>query len=80
MTQTDIVDGLAASAVLLMGEGNESTPLALITDVPFVTFESDAAKTETPESSLEIPEQEDLYYPLLSSVAWKQGGGYIKKD
>lgn len=38
MTQTNIPDGLAAAAVVLMGEGAERTPLALIIDMPWVEF------------------------------------------
>ncbi|MBI4133441.1 coenzyme F420-0:L-glutamate ligase [Candidatus Uhrbacteria bacterium] len=74
MTQSDIVDSLAAAAVLLMGEGAERTPLALITDVPFVQFTDQPFVSTRPFSSLEIEEKEDLYYPLLASVPWQEGG------
>lgn len=69
----DIADGLAASAVLAMGEGKETTPLALITDIPFVVFREKPYRATRPFSSFEIEEKEDLYYPLLSSVPWKKG-------
>ena len=70
MTQTNIPDGLAAAAVVLMGEGAERTPLALITDVPWVKFEARPAaasrrRPAKPFSSFEIKTHEDLYYPLL---------------
>jgi len=35
----NVADALAAAAVLLMGEGKEQTPLAVLTDLPFVTFQ-----------------------------------------
>ena len=70
----DIADGLAASAVLAMGEGKETTPLALITDIPFVVFSEKPYRGMRPFSSFEIEEKQDLYYPLLSSVPWKKGG------
>lgn len=75
MTQANIVDSLAAAAVLPMGEGAECTPLALITDVPWVQFTDQPHQSEKLFSSLEIPLEEDLYYPLLSSVPWQKGGG-----
>ncbi|MBP6860293.1 MAG: coenzyme F420-0:L-glutamate ligase [Candidatus Pacebacteria bacterium] len=59
MTQTNVADGLAASAVFLMGEGAEQQPLALVTDAP-VAF-SDLVKKE----ELMIALKDDLYRPLF---------------
>lgn len=73
----DIADGLAAAAVLAMGEGRETTPLAVVTDVPFIDFTDTPYAPTKPFSSFEIEEEEDLYYPLLSSVPWQKGGGGI---
>ena len=39
MTKSNVVDALAESAVAVMGEGSEQTPLAIIRDVPFVQFQ-----------------------------------------
>jgi F420-0:gamma-glutamyl ligase len=75
MTQKNIPDALAAAAVVLMGEGAERTPLALITDVPWVEFTSRPARSAKPFSSFEIRTREDLYYPLLSAMKWKKGRG-----
>jgi putative folate metabolism gamma-glutamate ligase len=75
MTQTNIPDGLAAAAVVLMGEGDERTPLAVITDVPWITFVERPRHSKKPFSSFEIRTHEDLYYPLLSAVKWKKGKG-----
>lgn len=58
MTQMDLADGLAASAVLMMGEGSEGTPLALIENAP-VKF-----CAETHSEEIQIPFEQDLYYPL----------------
>lgn len=74
MTQANIVDSFATAAVLLMGEGAEHAPLALITEIPFVSFSDVPPKNDKPFSSLEIEPTEDLYYPLLSSVPWQEGG------
>jgi len=38
VTKANIMDGLAAASVLIMGEGDEQTPMALITDLDFVNF------------------------------------------
>ena len=71
----DIADGLAAAAVLAMGEGQETTPLAVITEIPFVEFTDKSHAPDKPFTSFEIEEKEDLYYPLLSSVPWERGEG-----
>jgi putative folate metabolism gamma-glutamate ligase len=79
MTQTNIADGLAAAAVVLMGEGSECTPLAVIRDVPSVQFVERMPISRKPFSSFEIKTEEDLYYPLLSGVPWRKGGGGRKQ-
>ncbi len=62
MTKTDVADSLASAAVLAMGEGRESQPLALITDAP-VSFTAKAKKGE-----LTIRPEEDIYAPLFARV------------
>ncbi len=72
VTQVSVMDGLAAAAVIVMGESNEQTPLAVIEDMPFVKFQArDPSKKELEE--LKITIQEDLYAPLLKAVKWKKG-------
>jgi len=75
-TQVSVMDGLAVTAVLVMGEGREQTPLAIVEDIPFVRFQQrDPTKKELQE--LKISLAEDLYAPLLTSVQWRKGeGGY----
>lgn len=73
MSQTNIADGLAAAAVVAMGEGAESTPVCVIEDIPWVKFVSKPWKPKGAFSSFEIKTKEDLYYPLLSSVPWQKG-------
>lgn len=73
LTQVNVADALAAAAVLVMGEGNEQTPLALITDLPFVTFQNrDPLEAEL--TALRIELEDDLYAPLLQAVRWTPGG------
>lgn len=72
MTQANVADALAAAAVLVMGEGDEQTPLARITDVPFVEFQD---RSPTPEelAALVTGIEDDLYGPLLTGVDWQRG-------
>ena len=67
METSNLPDSLATAAVLEMGEGSEQTPLAVITDIPYIEFTGAFY-------DLNIPEKEDMFYPFLSSVAWKKGG------
>lgn len=62
VTQLNLADGLAASAVMLMGEGNDARPLAVIEGAP-VEFRPMSDRNE-----LGIPPEEDLFAPLLRSL------------
>lgn len=59
MTMVNIADTLAASAGLLMGEGKETKPFAVIEDAP-VKFRSKIKKGE-----IKYPLKDDLYYPFF---------------
>lgn len=72
VTKAGILDGLAASAVLVMGEGKEQTPIAMITDIPFVTF-VDHPPTKEEQQSMRIDIKDDIYAPLLTAVPWEKG-------
>lgn len=69
----DIAGGLAAAATLVMGEGAEQTPIALITDVPFVQFQSRNPNDEE-IAALKISIEEDLYGSILMNQPWQEGG------
>lgn len=74
VTKANIMDGLAGAAVLMMGEGKEQTPLALISDIPFVAFQKrNPTSLEIRNLKLEI--SKDLYAPLLKNAPWKKGSG-----
>ncbi len=70
VTQKNVVDSLATAAVFIMGEGNEQTPLALITEVDTLEFQV-SPPSEEELHSVAIPMNEDLYAPLITSVEWK---------
>lgn len=70
-TKANIMDGLAAAAVLAMGEGKEQTPMALIENLPFVRFQnSHPSKSELEDLQIDI--EDDLYAELLQSVKWRK--------
>lgn len=73
ITQSNIADGLAAAVVVSQGEGGEQKPIALISDIPFVTFVSKEWQPKSLFSSYEVPPREDLYFQLLSKLPWKKG-------
>lgn len=59
-TQSNIVDSLSATAVLLMGEGSEKTPLLILRGAKFIKF------TATDNyKKLVIDPKHDIYAPLL---------------
>lgn len=73
MTSAAIADALGTAAVLVMGEGAESTPLAVIDDIPFVRFQR-RNPTRKELKKLRMPLQDDLYSPLIKAVQWRKGG------
>lgn len=72
MTKVNIANALGAAAVLVMGEADEQTPLAVLHDLPFVQFQ-DSDPTPAELHGLHIALQDDLYAPLLKSVSWQTG-------
>lgn len=73
LQRSDIVDGLAAAAGVVMGEGCEQTPLAIIEDVSFVRFRG-TDPTDEELATLRISVADDLYAPFWHSVNWRRGG------
>lgn len=76
-TKGATLDGLAGAAVLIMGEGNEQTPLAVITDIPFVEFQNQPP-TKKELKEMEISRKDDVYGPLLTAVKWSKGKNKTK--
>ncbi len=69
ISQSNIADALAAAAVIVMGEGDEQTPIAVIQDVDFVKFKEFDSTDYNP---LKIDRGDDIYAPLLEAVKWKK--------
>ena len=66
----NVAGGLAAAAVLAMGEGSEGTPIALMSDVPFVEF-VDEDPTETELRATYLPLEDDLFAPFWERAPWE---------
>jgi len=66
MSQLSIVDSLSAIAVMYMGEGDESTPILVISDCPLVEF----TRQETFQD-YQVKLTDDIYYPLLKNFNQK---------
>jgi coenzyme F420-0:L-glutamate ligase len=65
ISKTNVVDSLATSAVVCMGEGRERTPLAVISGAPVVF------RDKVKRSELIISPAQDIYAPLFSSLKSK---------
>jgi F420-0:gamma-glutamyl ligase len=71
--RSGIGSGLAAAANVVMGEGAEQTPVAIITDIPFVNFQT-ADPTPEELASVYLPIEGDVYAKILLSAPWQEGG------
>lgn len=82
MTKVATAEALASAAVFEMGEVDESTPLALITDISHITFVNHPP-TNAEIQALHIHPEDDAYAPMITSAPWKQGervARYAKKE
>lgn len=71
-TASDVADSLAASAVLVMGEGDEITPMAVIADVKNIDFFKKVIPISSARRYSWVHPDLDVYSPLLSSAAWRK--------
>jgi dihydrofolate synthase / folylpolyglutamate synthase len=61
-TSINVVDALSATAVFLMGEGDERVPIVIARNVQNLRFTDRQTYRK-----IVIPEQNDLYYPILKA-------------
>lgn len=71
-SQTNVPDSLAASAVLVMGEANEQTPIVRIRNAPYVQEKQTGKKDVF--NTFEFDMNEDLFAPFMNRLPWKKGG------
>jgi len=71
--QAAVVDGIANAGVMVMGEGNEQTPMAMVEDLVGVEFGEEYG------GGLELKEKAryDLFKPLVDKMKWIKGEGGI---
>ena len=67
-----VAEALASAAVFEMGEVAESTPLALVTDIPHITFK-DSPPTAEEIASIFIAPEDDVFAPMITKALWKKG-------
>jgi len=72
MSQINIAEALAISAVLEMGEADEMMPLCIIKNIPKIEFQ-DRVPTKKELKSLLINIEDDVYAPVLTKAKWKKG-------
>jgi dihydrofolate synthase / folylpolyglutamate synthase len=70
--QANTIDGLAAAAVLMMGEGSEQTPIALIRNAPERVF--NGRHSSRGWNKFIVPLKDDLFAPFLNKAKWQKGG------
>ncbi len=71
-THANHIDALATAASLVMGDGNEQTPLALITDIPNITFK-EKSPTKAELAFFKPALEDDLFAPLLNLKRLRKG-------
>lgn len=76
-TRTNVVDSLATTAAFLTGEGDEQTPMALISEidgrVEFQRRNPSSKELANRTVSLET----DSFAPMLTAVKWRSGGRHL---
>lgn len=73
VSQANIPDALAAAAVLAMGEGNEQTPIAVVSGTQYV-YKKESRK-KLPFKNFDVTLGEDLFGVFLKNAPWKKGRG-----
>lgn len=70
-SQGNVPDALAAAATMTMGEGSEQTPIALLSDMPFIEF-GIFDESESNHATYKVPLTDDIYRPFFD-IDWKKG-------
>lgn len=74
ISRAGVALGLAAAAVVVMGEGAEQTPVAVISDTDFVKFQDRDPAPEELENFYIADYKDDLFGPFFDAVDWQPGG------
>jgi F420-0:gamma-glutamyl ligase len=76
MEQVNVLQSVTVAGVLEMGEGNEQTPLAVVSEIKDVEFQ-DHVPTAAELALLKIELEDDAYQPIIGKADWKKGAGGI---
>ena len=70
-----VADCIATTATLIMGEGDECAPLAVLSDIPHIDFN----EREDDDSMLLpcVPREDDVFAQFLHSAKWQKGNQEI---
>lgn len=74
LSKANIAGGLASAAVVVMGEGSEQTPIAIMEDVPFVDFSNDDPKPQELAGYYVSPLEDEPFMPFFNTDQWEIGG------
>lgn len=78
MEQSNVMQSITAAATLEMGEGDESTPLSVVSQIRDIQFQ-DQPPTSEELVSLKIEIENDVYAPILITAPWQKGGSGISE-
>lgn len=72
---SNLADGLAAAATVVMGEGSEQTPLTIIEDLQNIEFSDKPFRPVSKYESYYVEPDQDLYKPFFEYPPWQKGEG-----
>lgn len=70
--QANLPDAIAAASVLAMGEGNEQTPLTIVSDIPGIVFD-EYAPDEAERAEFFVDPEEDIFSPIIDFGKMRRG-------
>lgn len=73
MEQVSVVQSLTTAAVFEMGEGDEATPLGLVTELGDKVVFEDHVPSDEELKELKIEIEDDVFAPVLTKAEWKRG-------
>lgn len=76
MEQANVMQSVTDAAVLEMGEGNECTPMAIVSDFKQPVEFLDHKPTDEELAKLKIDINDDVYYPILKNTKWHVGNSF----
>lgn len=74
LSKANVAGGLASAAVVVMGEGSEQTPIAVIEDVPFVEFVGNDPSSGELSEYYVSPLEDEPFAPFFNAIQWQKGG------